>query len=151
MSPKIGKFSQYVYFTFAPTLIYRDHYPMWVCHNYPPRVVITPLRVVTQATKNTLDERYLVFTSGECIFWMYLHSITEVIIISLVVSSPAQLSCWKTSLNLISFYYMRHLLSKFTVCAVVILKGHFLTSVQLFPGMGCWLSHLVFWLVLSLW
>jgi len=27
MSPKIGSFSQYLYFTFAPTLLYRDHYP----------------------------------------------------------------------------------------------------------------------------
>ncbi|XP_065896925.1 sterol O-acyltransferase 1-like [Dysidea avara] len=27
MSPKIGSLSQYMYFTFAPTLVYRDHYP----------------------------------------------------------------------------------------------------------------------------
>ena len=27
MSPQPGSFSQYLYFLFAPTLLYRDHYP----------------------------------------------------------------------------------------------------------------------------
>ena len=27
MSPRVGTFSQYLYFLFAPTLLYRDHYP----------------------------------------------------------------------------------------------------------------------------
>ena len=30
MSPHVGSFSQYVYFLFAPTLLYRDHYPRCV-------------------------------------------------------------------------------------------------------------------------
>ena len=29
MSPKVASFSQYVYFFFAPTLLYRDHYPRY--------------------------------------------------------------------------------------------------------------------------
>ena len=29
MSPQIGSFSQYLYFLFAPTLLYRDHYPRY--------------------------------------------------------------------------------------------------------------------------
>ncbi len=27
MSPQVGSFSQYLYFLFAPTLLYRDNYP----------------------------------------------------------------------------------------------------------------------------
>jgi sterol O-acyltransferase len=27
MSPSVGSFSQYCYFLFSPTLLYRDHYP----------------------------------------------------------------------------------------------------------------------------
>lgn len=27
MHPNVGSFSQYLYFLFAPTLLYRDHYP----------------------------------------------------------------------------------------------------------------------------
>ena len=30
MSPTVGSFSQYCYFLFAPTLLYRDHYPRLV-------------------------------------------------------------------------------------------------------------------------
>lgn len=33
MQPKVASFSQYVYFLFAPTLLYRDHYPRCV-NNY---------------------------------------------------------------------------------------------------------------------
>ena len=29
MSPHVGSFSQYFYFLFAPTLLYRDHYPRY--------------------------------------------------------------------------------------------------------------------------
>ena len=30
MHPNVGTFSQYLYFLFAPTLLYRDHYPRYV-------------------------------------------------------------------------------------------------------------------------
>ena len=30
MSPKVASFSQYFYFIFAPTMLYRDHYPRYV-------------------------------------------------------------------------------------------------------------------------
>ena len=34
MSPTVGSFSQYVYFLFCPTLLYRDHYPRYITHTY---------------------------------------------------------------------------------------------------------------------
>ena len=33
MSPTVGSFSQYVYFLFCPTLLYRDHYPRYITHS----------------------------------------------------------------------------------------------------------------------
>ena len=33
MLPTVGTFSQYIYFLFAPTLLYRDQYPKYVHQN----------------------------------------------------------------------------------------------------------------------